>query len=1181
MRCSGCGTINEASRRFCIECGNRLVAGCPNCGTENPPGAKFCGECGTALSAAAGSPGQPTTTAADSTDERTTERRLVSVLFADLVGFTPFSEERDPEEVRETLSVYFDRSREVIERYGGTVEKFIGDAVMAVWGTPVTHEDDAERAVRAAVELVDAVAAMDQGLQARVGVQTGDAAVALGAIGEGMVAGDLVNTTARIQAAARPGTVLVNEGAMQAASGAIAFEPAGEHALKGKAAPVALWRALRVVAERGGRGRNDGLEPPFVGRDTEFRLLKELFHDTGRERRVRMVSVSGQGGIGKSRLAWELEKYLDGLVEPVWWHHGRSPSYGSGITFWALGEMVRGRCGLFEDDDEATTRARVAETVERFVPDGPERARVSGALLTLLGVGSAATPSEQLFPAWRAFFEHIARQGTTLLVFEDLQWADPGLLAFIDHLVSWSHDLPICIVTLARPELLETHPEWGTGHVATAVPLAPLSRDSMEALLTGLVPGLPPAARDRIVDRAGGIPLYAVETVRMLLNDGRLVEVDGAYQPTADLATLEAPESLRALVASRLDTLDPDDRGLLQSAAVLGQTFSTEALAAVAGSSAEGLDERLRRLVRREMLSLRADPRSPERGQFAFAQELLREVAYETLARDDRRQRHLAAAGYFEGLDADELAGALAAQYQAAYRNTRPGPQADALAVQARRSLEGAAERALSLGSTEQAQRLFEGALELATEPADQARLLVAAGRAATHAGNGAESRRHLERAIEIYRETGERSLAALAIASLVDAVVQGAWQLEEARALARAAVEEFSDLGVDRGLVQLLAQLARMEMLVQEDLGAAVATADRALPMAERLDLAPVVADLLITRGTALASTGRGIEGLGAIEAGRRLAAAERLPDQEGRALLNMSGPLAERDPRAMLQASVAALDLARRTGSQMAASMAVNNIVEAARMTGDWDLALTELRAEAEVSRGNDLQRIRGSMTRLLAERGEADPEEVASLLDYVKEQIASGEPVWQHELDAFRADLALAAGRYRESAELFRANGEADPFNASASYIAAFVASALDGDAAGVQASLAGLERSGSHGAVVKLSQLQAQAYLDAAAGLVEASLDGFRTARDGFDQLGLAFFVAISDMVLCSTHDLDLPQVQAGAAEASAIFERLGAKPWLERLELLLAQAAGTPAPSGTSGVDAEARSSPVA
>ena len=368
--------------------------------------------------------------------------------------------------------------------------------------------------------------------------------------------------------------------------------------------------------------------------------------------------------------------------------------------------------------------------------------------------------------------------------------------------------------------------------------------------------------------------------------------------------------------------------------------------------------------------------------------------------------------------------------------------------------------------------------------------------------------------------------------------------------------------------------------MLVQEDLGAAVATADRALPMAERLDLAPVVADLLITRGTALASTGRGIEGLGAIEAGRRLAAAEGLPVQEGRALLNMSGPLAERDPRAMLQASVEALDLARHTGSQMGASMAVNNIVEAARMTGDWDLALTELRTEAEVSRGNDLQRVRGSMARLLAERGEADPEEVASLLDYVKEQIASGEPVWQHELDAFRADLALAAGRYRESAELFRANGEADPFNASASYIAAFVASALDGDAAGVQASLAGLERSGSHGAVVKLSQLQAQAYLDAAAGRVEASLDGFRTARDGFDQLGLAFFVAISDMVLCSTHDLDLPQVQAGAAEASAIFERLGARPWLERLDLLLAQASGEPARSGTSPVVSQEHSSSV-
>ncbi len=600
MRCGNCGTQNDAGRRFCVECGTRLAPGCPQCGAQNPPAAKFCGECGTPL-AGSGQAAAPATSGTPGPPERlglaappTAERRLVTILFADLVGFTPFSEARDPEEVRETLTRYFDLARDVVEVYGGSVEKFIGDAVMAVWGTPVTHEDDAERAVRAALDLLDAVRGMGEGLQARAGVLTGDAAVTLGASGQGMVAGDLVNTAARVQGVAEPGTVLVGEATMRSASGAVAFEAAGDRDLKGKASPVPVWRALRVVAERGGRGRSDGLEAPFVGRDIEFRLLKELFHASGREKRVRLISITGQAGIGKSRLAWELEKYLDGVVETVWWHHGRSPAYGSGITFWALGEMVRWRCGLAESDDEPTTRARVGETVIRFVPEGSERAWIESALLTLLGVGDAAATPEQLFPAWRSFFEHIARQGATILVFEDLQWADPGLLAFLDHLMGWSHDLPICIVTLARPELLEVHPGWGASvRGFTSMSLEPLDRESMVSLLAGLVPGLPRATTDRIIERADGIPLYAVETVRMLVADGRLVLEDGVYHPTADLSALEAPESLRSLVGSRLDALDPPDRQLLQSAAVLGHSFATEGLVAVTGSSAEELESRL------------------------------------------------------------------------------------------------------------------------------------------------------------------------------------------------------------------------------------------------------------------------------------------------------------------------------------------------------------------------------------------------------------------------------------------------------------------------------------------------------------------------------------------------------------------------------------------------------------
>ncbi|HEX2883259.1 MAG TPA: adenylate/guanylate cyclase domain-containing protein, partial [Candidatus Limnocylindria bacterium] len=344
------------------------------------------------------------------------ERRLVSVLFADLVGFTPFAEGRDAEEVRETLTRYFDLASDVISRYGGTVEKFIGDAVMAVWGTPTAQEDDAERSVRAALELVASVRQLGPSIQARAGVLTGEAAVTLGATNQGMVAGDLVNVAARLQSVAEPGTVLVGEPTMRAASAAIAFEPVGDQSLKGKAAPVPAWRAIRVVAERGGKGRTETLEAPFVGREDELRLLKDLFHATGREGRIRLVSVMGPAGIGKSRLAWEFEKYADGVTEPVWWHIGRSPAYGDGITFWALGEMVRRRAGLAADDDEATTRQRIADTVREHVADPEERQWIEPALLALLGIGAEDQRSEQLFAAWRTFFERMAETGTLALV---------------------------------------------------------------------------------------------------------------------------------------------------------------------------------------------------------------------------------------------------------------------------------------------------------------------------------------------------------------------------------------------------------------------------------------------------------------------------------------------------------------------------------------------------------------------------------------------------------------------------------------------------------------------------------------------------------------------------------------------------------------------------------------------
>src|SRR6266511_1416451 len=474
MTCPTCGTENEAGRKFCGECGSALAAPCPACAAPNAPGTKFCGECGASLveGKAATAP------------EYTAERRLVSVLFVDLVGFTAASESRDAEETRELLTRYFELAQTTIERYGGTVEKFIGDAVMALWGAPVAQEDDAERAVRAALDLVAAVPQLDAALKARAGVLSGEAAVTLGAQGQGMVAGDLVNTASRIQSAAEPGFVLVGEATKRASEAAVAFDQAGEHELKGKAEPVSVSRAVRVIGGRGGALRSEGLEAPFVGRDQELRLVKELFHTSAEEGKAHLLQVIGIGGIGKSRLAWEFYKYFDGLAEVYRWHRGRCLAYGEGVTYWALAEMVRGRCGIVEAEDPAQALDKLKATSAYYIPDPDERAWVEPRLAHLLGLAerTAAEP-EDLFSAWRLFFERLADRLPVIMVFEDMQWADGSLLDFVDYLQNWSRSHPIFVMAMARPEVSERHPQWGAPRRGTtALHLEPLSDEDIHRL---------------------------------------------------------------------------------------------------------------------------------------------------------------------------------------------------------------------------------------------------------------------------------------------------------------------------------------------------------------------------------------------------------------------------------------------------------------------------------------------------------------------------------------------------------------------------------------------------------------------------------------------------------------------------------------------------------------------------
>ncbi len=1152
VNCSTCGTPNDPGAKFCQECGARFVAVCPQCSAANAPTARFCGECGTRLGdasvpksvepGAAASASAPATPATQSAP--VAERRLVSVLFADLVGFTTIADGRDAEAVRELLTAYFDIARGVIERYGGTVEKFIGDAVMAVWGAPIAHEDDAERAVRAALDLVAEVRGLGPAVHARAGVLTGEAAVTLGARDQGMVAGDLVNTASRLQSVAAPGTVLVGEATQRAASSAIAFEPAGEHALKGKEAPVATWVAVRVVSKRKGAGRSDRLEAPFVGRDAELRLLKDLFHATARERRARLVSITGQAGIGKTRLAWEFLKYVDGVVEGVWWHEGRSPSYGEGVTFWALGEMIRSRAGLLEVDDAATTRDKIAATVHEHVPDEAERRWIEPALLALLGVGEPpAGGRDELFRAWRTFFERLASTQTVALVFEDLQWADAGLLDFIDHLLEWSRGVPILIITLARPDLLDRRPDWGAGRRNfLALGLQPLDEAAMREILDGLVPGLPATTVRSIVARADGIPLYAVETIRMLIADGRLAETDRGYEPTGELGELAVPETLQALIAARLDGLAPPDRALLQDAAVLGQSFTLAGLAAITGEIPAALETRLLLLARNDLVVQDVDPRSPERGMYAFVQALIREVAYGTLARRDRRSRHLAAARFFESLGDDELAGALAAHYLAAYQAAPDGPEGEAIAGQARLALLGAADRAIALGSPEQAIRFLDQALVVTTDDADRAAILERAGQAASSALRPDDAATYLQEAIGIHERSGDARAMFRGISVLAAALISGRKQgsagalIESALARAEGGADE-ADLA---GLLTMLGRVRFGEDRFEEGLVAV----DRGLAIAERLELTGTMIEGLIAKGGILNKLGRPVEAVVLVEGARRLAIEDGQPVWEIRALVSLALSIGIADPRAAVDLAVKAIELSRRIGRRDTELLLIGNAGEDAVRTGDWDWQAIQLANLDELEIEPSLRLPMEAATRIVGFlRGTLDSTETIRLHDSASIDVEDID-LRSSGLD-LRGWAALADGRFAEAHGHWMTVATMSALNAPYCLPRAAHMALLASDAPGARSALEHLERTAAHGRAIDVDKAAIRAGLAALDGQLDEALAGYRSALSGWRDTGLPWDEILTSLVLVSLLGSHEPEASAAAASARATAAGLGA------------------------------------
>ncbi len=847
--CPNCAAENPAGAKFCMECGAELSPKCPHCGADNPGGAKFCMECGGALSGesppAASGPAAP----AEAPPE---ERRQATVLFADLSGYTAAAERMDPEAVKALVDRTLRVLGEQIERFGGSIDKFIGDNVMGVFGAPVAHEDDPERAVRAGLAMQDAMEGANRqsrekfgvGFSLRVGINSGE--VMAGAVGDRYtVMGDAVNVAARLQAAGRPETVTVGESTYRASREAIAFERLEPLLLKGKEEPVPAWEANGVVAEpRKGAGR---AQTPLIGREEEAGLLMSLVDRVQREERPHLVTVIGQAGVGKSRLLRELMTNLSEADDPPTIRRGQCPPYGAGIAYWALAEVLNDEFEIRDTDaPEAAWEKLRAGVTEMMKELGEETAGDRNAALLAIPLGleppEELQPSEEdpqrmreaLFSAARAAVEAIARRRPLVLAIDDIHWADEGMLDLIDHLTRWVR-APLLLVCLTRDELLERRPGWGGGRRnATTISLEPLTATETRELVAALMPSSGEDGGDvvpQVAERSGGNPLFAEEMVNRLLEE--------------DTVEAEAlPRTVQSLLAARLDSLDRLERRLLQSASVVGQTFWEGALATTAEEEGLDLPTTLSNLEEKDLLVPSTGSRLAGEREYAFKHVLIRDVAYSMLPKSVRCRKHVEVAEFIReraGERSDGVIGLIAEHFaRAAALGSEAGLERDALAqlqTQALESLEAAGDAAAALYSNAEAFDRYTAALEISEslDPGTVARVGEKQGDVALRMGRVDAAVAVWERCLDYHR--AQEDLAR--VADLHRKIGAALWHKGERRASIdnyQRGIDLLKDGPPCIELVRLYEEAASLYMHTGDNM-LAIYASEKALRLAERLD--------------------------------------------------------------------------------------------------------------------------------------------------------------------------------------------------------------------------------------------------------------------------------------------------------------------------------------------------------